>query len=112
MIGNPHSIVPPLVATQTIVPASAESPPTGETTMPPATAEQVRAADRVFSAAAQPHPLVTLLGVATSFVLLRDLTVDTFDTTGTDDEREEERSGDEDEDSATNLADFDPSETA
>src|SRR5487761_1135783 len=99
MIDDVPLIAPPLVATTTAPMPSAEAPPPGETTMPPPTAEQVQAADRIFSAAAQPHALVTLLGVATSIALLRDVAVDPFDTPGADDEANEKSADDEDADS-------------
>lgn len=100
MIDNPSPLVPPLVAAAEAVQPSPEVPPPSEVTLPAPTAEQAQAADRVFSAATQPNHLATLLGVATSFMLLRDLAVDTFDTSGEDDEAEEEPVKDKDADSA------------
>ena len=57
--------------------------------MPAPTAEQARAADQVFTAPTPRHPVATLLGVATSAMLLRDLAVDMFATTEAEEEAEE-----------------------
>jgi hypothetical protein len=80
-------VIPPLVATTQAATPSPEVQPPGEASLPPPTAEQAQAADHVFTDHAKHHPLVTLLGVATSVGLLRDVAVDTFDTS---DEEEEE----------------------
>jgi hypothetical protein len=87
MIDEVPAIVPHAATVQSATPAP-ETPP-GEVAMPLPSAEQVQAADRVFTAAAQPHALVTLFGVATSLALLRDLAVDTFDTSAAEEETEE-----------------------
>lgn len=84
MIDDVPGIAPPLVRAETPPPAADVAPP-GEATMPEPTAEQMADADRLCSAAV-PNHLATLLGVATSIALLRDVAVDTFDTTGADDE--------------------------
>jgi hypothetical protein len=77
-----------------IVPSAEARPsaePPGETTLPAPTASQVHNADRVFSETATHHPFATLLGVAASVGLLRDIALDTFDTSGDKDEEEEEK---------------------
>jgi hypothetical protein len=84
MIDEVPAIVPPAVARP-----SAEPP--GEATLPTPTADQVQTADRVFSDSAAQHPFATLLGVAASVGLLRDIALDTFDTSGEEDEDEEEK---------------------
>lgn len=89
MIDDVPAIVPSAEATP-----SAE--PLGESTLPAPTADQVHTADRVFSETAAQHPFATLLGVAASVGLLRDIALDTFDTSGDEDEEEEakpERTG-------------------
>ncbi len=82
MIDDVPAVIPPSAA----VTPSPELPPPGESHMPAPTAEQARAADRVFADHAKHHPAATLFGVLTSAMLLRDLAVETFDTTGADDE--------------------------
>lgn len=84
MIDEVPSVVPPVVAATQATTPSPELPP-GESTPPPTDA-QAQTADRVFTAPTQPHPLVTLLGVCTSALILRDVAVDTFDTTEEDEE--------------------------
>jgi hypothetical protein len=83
-------VIPPLVATTQAETPSPDLPPAGEASLPPPTAEQAQAADHVFTDHTRPHPLVTLLGVATSVGLLRDVAVDTFDTSGEEEEDEPE----------------------
>lgn len=78
------AIIPPVTAAQKVDP-SPEQPP-GDSNLPAPTAEQQAVADRVFT---DPHPAATLLGVLTSAMLLRDVAVDTFDTSGEEDEEEE-----------------------
>jgi len=96
MIDDVPAIVPPSAA----VTPSPELPPPGESSMPAPTAEQAQAADHVFTAPAQPHPVATMFGVLTSAILLRDLAVETFDTSGEDEEPEEKPNEDKDADSA------------
>jgi hypothetical protein len=84
MIDEVPSVVPPVVAATQATTPSPELPP-GESTPPPTDA-QARTADRVFTAPMQHHPLVTLLGVCTSALILRDVAVDTFDTSEEDEE--------------------------
>jgi hypothetical protein len=80
-------IVPPIC---TITTAQAEvllpELPPGESNVPTPTAEQQSVADHVFT---DPHPAVTLFGVLTSAMMLRDVAIDTFDTSGDEDEEEE-----------------------
>ena len=80
-------VVPPLVATTHETTPPADLPPAGEASLPPPTAEQAQAADHVFTQHVQRHPLATLLGVAVSAGILRDVAIDTFETS--DDEEEE-----------------------
>ncbi len=87
MIDEVPSVVPPVVAVTQATTPSPELPP-GESTLPP-TDVQARTADRVFTAPTQPHPLVTLLGVCTSALILRDVAVDTFDTSEEEDNEAE-----------------------
>jgi hypothetical protein len=92
MIDDVPAIIPP----STAVTPSPELPPPGESNIPAPTAEQAQAADHVFTAPAQPHPAATLFGVLTSAMVLRDLAVETFDTTGADEESEEKPDEDKD----------------
>lgn len=96
MIDEMSVVVPPLVAATQATTPSAEPPSLGEPTLAAPTAEQVQAADDVFASSTQSHPLATLLGVATSLVLLRDIAVDTFDTSGEEEEASEEAEEDAD----------------
>jgi hypothetical protein len=77
-------VAPPVTAVQSVTPTP-EVPP-GESNLPTPTAEQQFIADRVFT---DPHPAATLLGVLTSAMLLRYVAVDTFATSGEEDEDEE-----------------------
>ncbi|HTU22944.1 MAG TPA: hypothetical protein VMG10_33205 [Gemmataceae bacterium] len=86
MIDDPSLIVPHVVAAEASTPAPEVS--SGEATLPAPTAEQAQTADRVFGASTEPNPICSMLGIATSFMLLRDVAVDTFDTSG---EEEEEK---------------------
>lgn len=88
MIDEVPSVVPPIVAATEATTPSPELPPPGESTPPPTDA-QAQTADRVFTAPTRPHPLVTLLGVYTSALILRDVAVDTFDTSEADEEDNE-----------------------
>lgn len=81
MIPDLPSTAPPLVAATQAVTPSPELPP-GEAVLPAPTVEQAQAADRVFATPAQPDPLGTLLGVGMCAVLLHDMAVDIFDTSG------------------------------
>lgn len=75
--------------------------PAGESHMAAPTSEQVQSADRVFTAApSHPHPIATFMGVLTSAILLRDIAVDTFDTSGEEDEAEKKPDEDKDADPA------------
>lgn len=84
MIDDAALVVPHVVAAEAPTPAPVTPP--GETVLPAPTAEQAQAADHVFTAPTQPHPLASMLGIATSILLLRDVAVDTFDTSGDEDE--------------------------
>jgi hypothetical protein len=81
------AIAPPIC---TITTAQVEVPsldlPPGDSGLPTPTAEQQSVADHVFT---DPHPAVTLFGVLTSAMMLRDVAIDTFDTSEEDDEMEE-----------------------
>lgn len=88
MIEDVAAIVPTTAASVTAEPSL------GESTLPAPTSQQMETADRVFSDSTPPHPLATLFAVATSVGLLRDVAVDTFDTTGEEDEEAEEQAGD------------------
>ncbi len=81
------AIAPPIcsITTEQVQTPSAELPP-GESNVPTPTAEQQYVADHVFT---DPHPAVTLIGVLTSAMMLRDVAIDTFDTSDDDDETEE-----------------------
>ncbi|HEY7326189.1 MAG TPA: hypothetical protein VH592_01010 [Gemmataceae bacterium] len=80
------AIVPPIcsITTAQVEVSSSELPP-GESVAAP-TAEQQFVADHVFT---DPHPAVTLIGVLSSAMMLRDVAVDTFDTSGDEDDEEE-----------------------
>jgi len=86
MIDDVPDMVPPLVAATRTVTPPPDSPPPGESNSPLPTIEQQAVADHVFT---DPHPAATLLGVLTSAMLLRDVVVDTFATSGESDEAEE-----------------------
>jgi hypothetical protein len=88
MIDDVPAIIPPAVAAEAVTTSPAHSLPE-ESAMPAPTAEQARAADQVFTAPTPRHPVATLLGVATSAMLLRDLAVDMFATTEAEEEAEE-----------------------
>jgi hypothetical protein len=85
MMDNLPVVVPSVATTHTTTP-SADLPPPVDSNIPAPTAEQAAVSDRVFT---EPHPATTLLGVLTSAMLLRDVAVDTFDTSGEEDEEEE-----------------------
>ena len=93
MIDDVPAIIPPAVAAEAVTPSPALPPP-GESAMPAPTAEQTRAADRVFTEPTPRHPVASLLGVATSAMLLRDLAVDMFATTEAEEEAEEKHDED------------------
>jgi hypothetical protein len=97
MTAHPHPIISPLVV-------AAESPPPhlppGETVQPLPTVDQAEAVDRVFTAPPATHPISTLLGIMTSVALLRDVAVDTFDTSAEEEESEQDAGENEDADSA------------
>lgn len=97
MIDEVPAVIPPAVTAEAATPAP-ELPPLGESTMPAPTAEQMRAADDVFTAPTQRHPAATLFGVVTSALLLRDLAVDTFATNDAEEEAEEKPGEDKDAD--------------
>jgi hypothetical protein len=90
MIDDVPAVVPPRVAAVGAVTPSPEPPAAGESTLPAPTAEQAQAADRVFTVPSQHHPAATLLGVLASALLLRDVAVDTVDTSGDEEEAEKE----------------------
>ncbi|MGH7173427.1 MAG: hypothetical protein ACRELF_03060 [Gemmataceae bacterium] len=87
MIDDVSLIVPRVVAAETATPAL--EMPSGEATLPAPTAEQAQSADRVFAAPTAPHPVSSMFGIAASILLLRDVAIDTFDTSGDDDDEEE-----------------------
>jgi hypothetical protein len=86
MIDDVPAVVPPSAAAAQAVTPSLESSPLGESNLPAPTSEQAQAADHVFTAPSRPHAAATLLGVLTSALLLRDVAVDTFSTSGEEDE--------------------------
>jgi hypothetical protein len=95
MINEASADVPSRVAAIEAVTPSPEPP--GESSMPAPTSEQAQTADRVFTETpSHPHPAATLMGVLTSAMLLRDIAVDTFDTS--DEEEEPEKKPDDDKD--------------
>jgi hypothetical protein len=87
MTDDVPAIVPPIcsITTAQVEVSSPELPP-GESGAPTPTAEQQSVADNVFT---DPHPAVTLIGVLTSAMMLRDVAIDTFDTSGEDEQEEE-----------------------
>lgn len=98
----------PIIVASHIAAIEAETPspdlPAGESIMAAPTTEQAQAADRVFTAApSHPHPVATLMGVLTSAMLLRDIAVDTFDTSGEEEETEKKPDKDKDADPGRNL---------
>jgi hypothetical protein len=90
VIDDISAVVPPAVTPAEAVTPAPELPPPGEATLPAPTVERAQAVDHVFCTphSHHPHPLVTLLGVAASVGLLRDLAVDTFDTSDEDEKSE------------------------
>jgi hypothetical protein len=92
-----HEAPPPaphLVAATEAATPSPDLPPAAEAKLPPPTVEQTQAADRVFTAPPpQRDPLASLAGVWASALVLRDLAVENFDTSGADeeDERDDEQ---------------------
>ncbi len=98
MIHEASTVVPPLVAATQATTPSAEPPSPGEITLPAPTAEQIQAADGVFADSTHPNAVATLFGVAASLVLLRDVAVDTFDTSGEEEEEELSEQADKDAD--------------
>ena len=86
MIDNVSPVAPRVVAAEASTPAP-EMPP-GEAALPAPTAEQAQTVDRVFGAPTAPDPICSMFGIATSILLLRDIAVDTFDTSGDDEEEE------------------------
>jgi hypothetical protein len=96
MVDDVSPIVPHVVAVEASTPVPVLPP--GEASLPAPTAEQAQVADRVFTAPTAPHPIATMFGVATSLLLLRDVAVDTFDTSGDDEEDETEKQSGKDKD--------------
>lgn len=87
MIHEAPIVVPSRVAVIEATTPSPE-PPVGETGMPAPTSEQAQTADRILtSTPTHPDPAATLMGVLTSAMLLRDIAVDTFDTSEEDEEK-------------------------
>lgn len=88
------AIVPPIctITTAQVEMPSVELPP-GEIAMSTPTPEQQSVVDHVFT---DSHPAVMLLGVWTSAMILRDVAVDTFDTSGEHEEEEKEPDLDKD----------------
>lgn len=96
MIDDVSPIVPRVVAAEASPPAPVSSP--GEARLPAPTAEQAQTADRVFAAPTAPHPIASMFGIAASILLLHDVAVDTFDTSGDDEDEETEKPSDKDDD--------------
>ena len=96
MIDDVLAVVPPTAAVAEASVPAPEMPPAGESSLPAPTTEQAQAADHVFTAPTRPHAAATLLGVLTSAVLLRDLAVEHFDTSGDEDKDKEKEKKDED----------------
>lgn len=96
MMNEASAVVPSVAVTQFTTPSS-DLPPPVDSDIPAPTAEQASMSDRVFTA---PDPATTLLGVLTSAMLLRDVAVDTFDTSGEEEEIEEKREEDKETDTA------------
>lgn len=89
MLDNVPAVVPPQVAAaQPSTPAPEAPPPAGETSLPLPTVEQAQVADHLFTAPHKPHAAMTLFGVLTSAMVLRDVAVDTF---AVSDEEEDEK---------------------
>lgn len=82
MMDDVTLVIPSAVVTQTTTPSS-DLPPPGDTDVPTPTAEQARISDRVFTT---PDHATALLGILTSAMLLRDVAVDTFDTSEEEDD--------------------------
>lgn len=85
MIDDVTAIVPSVASNQTETP-SADLPPTSDPSLHSPSAEQASLSDRVFTTH---DDAATLLGILTSAMLLRDVAVDTFDTSGEEDESQE-----------------------
>jgi hypothetical protein len=98
MTDDVPAIVPPIcsITTAQAEVLSPELPP-GDNSVPTPTAEQQTVADNVFT---DPHPAVTLFGVLTSAMMLRDVAIDTFDTSGEEDEEAEKPKRNKDSDNA------------
>jgi hypothetical protein len=95
MIHEAANIVTSRVAVVEAVTPSPELPP-GEASVPAPTSEQAQAADHIFTTtSSHPHPAATLMGVLTSAMLLRDIAVDTFDTSGEEEEETPEKKPDD-----------------
>jgi hypothetical protein len=75
----------PLIATPTDVTAQTP-PPAPAADLPAPTAEQVRAADRVFTATHQHNAAETVLGLWTGALILHDLAVEHFAADKTEEE--------------------------
>jgi hypothetical protein len=84
----PEPAAPLAVTAETSSPAP-ELPPPGES-VPPPTDAQVQTADHVFTTREKHNPIVTLLGVYTSAMILRDVAVDTFDSSDEEDLEDED----------------------
>lgn len=93
MIDDVSAVVPHVAVAEVSTPVP-ESP-AGEATLPAPTVEQAQTVDRVFSTSNAPHPISSMLGIATSILLLRDVAVDTFDTSGDEEEEEKKHSKDD-----------------
>jgi hypothetical protein len=96
MIEDPRLLVPPVIAAQESPAPTPEISAVDGTEVPPPTAEQTQAADKVFANPVQANPVATMFGVLTSAMLLRDVAVDTFDTS--EDDEPEPQGSDEDKD--------------
>lgn len=85
MIDDVSAVVPSVSSNQTETP-SAVLPPSSDLNTPTPTSEQAYISDRVFTT---PDDAAALFGILTSAMLLRDVAVDTFDTSGEEDEAQE-----------------------
>jgi hypothetical protein len=82
-------VIPPVAITSEPVTPVPEPALVAETHMPAPTVEQVQDADRAFVALPQPSPAITIAGLWTGMLILHDLAVETFDTSGEEEEDEE-----------------------
>jgi hypothetical protein len=96
MFEDPQPLVPPAVVVTEAAAPSPEVPCVDGTEQSPPSAEQAQAADQVFTGPVQRNPVATLFGVVSSALLLRDIAVDTFDTSAEDENDKRDSGGEED----------------